>query len=352
MKLFPRKAFLIVIMIFGVVFSASSQSISLPNTLAVLQETADDLSGILAKSLPFNSSLGLNWADAYVGKLVPSAPPHFGIGASFGVTTIDFPILSKLTDMFGFKLPMSDLKLFKERLVLPAYAAEARIGGIFLPFDIGAKFGMLPPVKWLKTSYELDYKMAGADLRFAILDGKSKKMLPNLSAGVGFNYLRGGLGATVTGVAPTFDFENPIDHINHSLKVDDPTFRLFWETYGIEGKVQISKSFFIITPYLGFGAGYSWSKAGYEVKTGASFDGHPLSDTDKEMIKAYLAYAGLNSMDFLVDGFSSTIGNNAWNFRAFGGLSINIFMVKVDATIMYNILDRQLGASVGARFQL
>jgi hypothetical protein len=106
-----------------------------------LQNGVVDFSEKMAKSLPFNSSLGLNWSDAYIGKIFPSVPPHFGIGGSFGFTTMDLPALKTLAGQLGYGMPFTT-----DRLFFPVYTLEGRLGGFFLPFDIGVKFGTLPSV--------------------------------------------------------------------------------------------------------------------------------------------------------------------------------------------------------------
>ena len=42
---------------------------------------------------------------------------------------------------------------------------------------------------------------------------------------------------------------------------------------------------------------------------------------------------------------------NGWGFRAYGGLSINLWFIKIDASVMYDILGKSLGAQVGLRLQ-
>ena len=339
MRLFRRKIFLAVLILLFAVFSAYAADSPLDN----LQKNVVDLSTNLAKSLPFNSSLGLNWSDAYIGKFLPSMPPHFGVGGVFGVTTIDMPSLKGVAGLLGYTIP--DNPMFSDKMVIPAWAAEARIGGFFLPFDVGVKFGTLPDTAWLNASYKLKYTMAGADIRWAVLDGKTNLFLPNLSLGLGFNYLSGGIGATVGGDTDlTFD--------GNTLSISSPDINLLWETKSIEAKAQLSKQIFIITPYIGVGAGYSWSQAGYDVKADAKLNGDPITDSQKNTIKQYLTDNGLQDMTVAVDGISSIVKNEAWNFRAFGGLSFNILLLKLDLSVMYNILDSQLGASLGARIQL
>ena len=341
MKLNRIKVAFVILLILFAAFNASAQI----SVIDDLQKGVVNFSETLAKSLPFNSSLGLAWSDAYIGKFLPSMPPHFGVGAVFGVTTLSVPGLQNVTKLLGYAFPDSRIKLMNDRIILPAWALEARLGGIFLPFDVGVKFGMMPDKNWGKLPYDIKYKMAGADLRWSILDGKTKKLLPNLSFGIGFNYLSGGLGVTV-GKDTNFMVDTKM------LTIESPKIGLLWETKGVEAKIHLSKSILIITPYLGMAAGYSWSQAGYEVKSDILIDGSPISAADKAFIKNYLSGNKLESMNFIDNGISTMVKNKAWNFRAFGGMSFNIMILKLDLGVMYNILDKQFGASLGARIQL
>jgi hypothetical protein len=309
-------------------FLLSSAAFSLE--LKELQDAAESFSDSLAESLPFNASLGLNWSDAYIGKLIPSIPPHFGVGGSFGFTTIDMEAANDLAKALGFEIPFDTGKL-----ILPAYAGEARLGGLFLPFDIGLKAGFLPSVGLWGSDVKTNYTMFGADIRYALTEGGI--ILPKISVGVGFTYLEGGLETSVG--------ENRSYDINSStLTIAKPDVNLFWSTKALDFKVQLSKSFFIITPYLGLGASYAWSKAGYEAEAAISTSGGLLAD----------AQAAAQKLGVDIDGnkLSSTIEVDGFSFRTFGGLSVNLMVFKLDLTGMYNFLDGNYGLSLGARFQL
>ncbi|AEF82053.1 hypothetical protein [Leadbettera azotonutricia] len=313
--------------------------------LADLQKSVEDFSDSMAKSLPFNSTLGLNWSDAYIGKLFPSLPPHFGVGGSFGFTTLDMPSLEKVAGLLGYDIPFGT-----SSMLFPAYAAEARIGGFFLPFDIGVKFGMLPKVGLWGSSTKMDYLLTGAEFRYAVLDGKSKKLLPNISVGLGFDYLRGGISSEV-GSDTTIEFGG------HGLVLEKPEVSLLWDTLNLDFKVQISKNILIVTPYLGFGASYAWSKAGYQVDTKASYYDHiddlsTLQPIDKGAVNGFLNANGLESMDFDGDTISSMIKIKGFSARVFGGLSFDLMVLHLDFTGMYNFLDSNWGASLGFRVQL
>jgi len=148
------------------------------------------MASTLSATLPFNSTLGLNWSDAYIGQLL-GVPPHFGVGVSAGATTVQADEIKTLLTTLGV-----DTGAFPRIVPIPAAVAEARIGGFLLPFDIGVKGGYIPPdlgktIKDATGGLNLDYLAAGADLRFALIKGNL--LLPRVSLGVGVNYMKGGL---------------------------------------------------------------------------------------------------------------------------------------------------------------
>ncbi|MCL1931027.1 MAG: YdgA family protein, partial [Treponema sp.] len=52
--------------------------------LADIQHEVTKLSEEMALSLPFSSTFGLNWSDAYIGE------SRFGVGVAMGFSTISF----------------------------------------------------------------------------------------------------------------------------------------------------------------------------------------------------------------------------------------------------------------------
>ena len=83
-----------------------------------------------------------------------------------------------------------------------------------------------------------------------------------------------------------------------------------------------------------------------------SYDGNPLTADDVDQIKQDLETAGITPPEFDSEGIRYFIERSGWAFRTFGGLSINLLALRVDATGMYNISDGSFGASVGVRIQL
>ena len=320
--------FLVFILIFGISVSGFAQSWP---SLDDVQKKVDDFSWELAKSLPLNSSLGLNWSDAYIGKFFPSVPPHFGIGGSFGITTMNLSGINTLMDYFGYSMPFNIGKL-----ILPAYAAEARIGGLLLPFDVGVKFGYLPPVGLWGQNLDMDYLLVGGDIRYKLLDLK----LIKLSVGVGVNYLRGGIGGKVGS-------DQQIDYGSGSITLEKPEVKLKWDTVSVDFKTQVSFSLLLLTPYAGIAASYARSSAGYSIDAPVQY-----SSGDMQDVIDYIDSTGLLGMKLSDTGISSSVKNSAFGFRAFGGVSFNFVVFKLDFTGLYSFRDSNFGGSLGFRFQL
>jgi len=317
-----------------------------------LQKTVGDFTSSLASSLPFNSTIGLNWSDAYIGQIL-ALPPHFGIGITTGFTTMDFGSLNGLLDMFQTPLPeIANVGGFS----LPAYTVDARIGGFFLPFDIGVKFGFLnydPDLLngLLKTDipgFTMDYMLIGGDIRFALIKGK---VIPfKLSLGGGFNYLKGGMSMPVPGTADVA-FTVPTGTDTLTLTVPQPKLGLNWETKALDFKVQASFKLLVITPYIGLGASHAWSSAGYEITSKIKVtdeNGDPVADLDT--VKDDLGKFGINGLND--KGFSHVTELTGWSFRTFGGFSINLPVIKFDFTGMYDFISECYGFTFGVRVQL
>ena len=331
-----KSIILLILFLAGVAFYGYAQ---IPD-LKDVQKGISDFSENLAKSLPFNSSLGLNWSDAYIGKLFPSMPPHFGIGGSFGFTTMELPGMRTLAGYFGYKLPFNAGKLF-----LPAYMAEARLGGLFLPFDIGFKFGYLPPIGLWGTNMDMNYLLAGGDIRYAILD---KAIPPKISLGIGVNYLKSGISGSV-GKAQKIEYGDSGSFIT----LDRPDVNINWDTVALDFKLQISKSILILTSYLGLGGSYAWSSAGYSVDAKiTNKGGNAIENLDVNEINDYLSSIGVEGIDINGNGISSITKNRAFSFRAFGGFSFNLMLFMLDLTGLYDFRNGNFGGSFGFRFQM
>ncbi|MCL2128268.1 MAG: hypothetical protein FWH38_08435 [Treponema sp.] len=309
---------------------ASSQT---PVPIGELKKAMDEFSDNMALSLPFNSTMGLNWSDAYIKNF-----PHFGVGASIGYTTMNAGSLGDLLKQFDLNMPSVLYKF--GGFPVPGYTLEGRLGGLGTSFDMGFKFGYLP----MKPSGldKLDYLLIGGDVRFAVL--KQNLILPNISVGMGYNYQSGGIGKTA-GSDRIFEYFNDGAGNSETLTLKAPEIDVDWSTSVLDFKAQISKSFLIITPYFGIGACGGWSKAGYSVTT-------TVTDSAGNLDAAKLALKQFGIDDLSSTGFSSTANFNGWSYRAYGGLSLNFTVFRLDITALYNFRNSNYGVTMGARVQL
>ena len=307
--------------------------------LSELADAIDTLSGTMATALPFYSTIGLNWSDAYIGQLL-SFPPHFGVGVTMGVTTMgkDLSAFDPILNFLGTDVSMKDIAGgFSLGAPLPAVMLEARIGGIFADFDVGIKFmnmsafGLDKMVSGILSDVTFEYELIGMDVRYSLMPSASPL---KVSVGGGFNFLKGGIGI---GMEEAFEIEG-IDITGKT------SAGIMWETLVFEAKAHVSFPLFIITPYAGLGVSYGWSKAGFNVR--GDIEVGDLGD-----LQEYLDNAGLIP-DVSSTGVRAYQEFSGFNFRIYGGFSLNLFVIRLDLTGMYNLMDGSLGASVGVRFQL
>jgi len=293
-----------------------------------LQSNVDSFSKDMSEALPFYSTIGLNWSDAYIGSF-----PHFGVGFSGGLTTMRNESINKMMNLFGMPLP-NDLPLVSSKnFPLPAYSVDTRIGLPVIPVDIGIKIGYLPE-NMLESLLDVGIKnlLIGADVRYVIVNSKVLPM--RLSAGLGFNYLSGGISKTFS----TLEIKDKTDTI---INATAPKVELIWKTTVIEFKMQASFPYKILTPYAGAGISYAWSRAGYIVSDLSS-----IGEDKKRKLKE------LGVKDVSNESFEAIIKDNGINTRVFGGFSFNLAYVRLDLTGMYDIFNKNLGATFGIRFQM
>jgi hypothetical protein len=320
---------------------------------AQFQTAANDFATAVANSLPFNASIGLNWSDAYIGQLL-DVPPHFGVGASLGATTIPAASVTTMLNALSITIPADISQYLQYGVPIPAYTIEGRIGGFFLPFDIGVKVGYIPPgtLQSWGIPVDVNYLLAGADVRFALL--KESIILPAISIGAGYTFMHGSVAVPgiLGGPVTVGSFSIPGDPSSpHTLGFTDPAVNFAWNTNVIDLKAQVSKSLLILTPYIGAGASYGISSAGGGLQSNLLIDGSTPTAAQIDQYNALLAASG-QTVTLSNQGFLVQAAANGWAFRAFGGASINLLVVRLDLTGMYNFLSGDFGASLGVRVQL
>lgn len=321
---------------------AWAQAPDLSEFEASFQSFADGV----ANSLPITASIGLNWSHAYIGQF-----PHFGVGVSLGGMFLPYESMQPIVDALGVgsSIPQ-ELKTYG--LPFPTIAAGARLGGFVLPFDMGFKFGMIPEEAKDLFSEDLtaDFFLIGGDVRFPVVKGKG--LIPTLSLGGGYTFLRGRIGITDVSASQTinlYDYLQPIyGGTTHELIFTEPDLTFNWDTHTIEAKAQASWNLLLFTPHVGFGAAYGISNAGGGLSSTVVYsnDAGVTEDQMKDVLES-LGYPvpTANGLEVISEA-------NGWSFWVYGGTAINIFFIKVDLSAMYNFLNHDYGASVNLRLQL
>jgi hypothetical protein len=318
---------------------------------STFEDSFESFASDVASSLPLNSSIGNNTPDAYIGQLL-SAPPHFSIGVTTGASTIPYKTVEAA--MKDLDLDTGQINQFSGIGVpLPAYTVDARVGGFILPFDVGLKIGGVPRTDFGMLPAELEYFLVGADVRYAVIEQGA--VLPNVSVGVGYNYLSGQVFVPDV-YSNDYTFEIP-DGSGDTLSFSDPDLTFNWQSSVIDFKVQASKQFLVVTPFAGLGTSVGISSAGGGLESKLQYDdGGGTRDATKSDIKdiedAFEA-AGFDAPELDPDqGIAIGSDVNGWGLRAFGGVGFNILALKLDLGLGYDILGRNVMGSLSARFQL
>jgi len=330
-----KRALIVFAIMLIVAAGLSAQTINYDAFAEAFQTFADET----ASTLPATAAMsGLSWSPAYIGQF-----PHFGAGVSIGFSTIPDDVVSPLIDDLYLTLPSEFEYVEKWGLPIPAAALDARLGGLLLPFDVGFKFGFVPDKLREKLGkINLDYTLVGGDIRVPLL--KEKGLLPTLSISGGYTFMRGNVG--IPDVFGTGNYD--IDLTGYPglgiLRASAPELSMVWDTHTFVGKIQASKNLFLFTPHIGLGAAYGSSDVGGGVSSSVLYDpdgGAPdfakIDQTDIDAIIAALNAAGQPVPDLSKDSILVTSSAGGASFWVYGGTAINILIVKIDLSAMYNM---------------
>jgi hypothetical protein len=307
------------------------------------QASFQDFANHVANSLPVSASIGLNWSPAYIGQF-----PHFGVGVSLGGMFLPYESIEPIVTELGASNSIpQELKTYG--IPFPTIAAGIRLGGFLVPFDMGFKFGIIPESakSLFSKNVTADYLLIGGDVRFPLLKGKG--LVPTLSVGGGYTFLRGRIGINDISSGETIDISSIMESRSYpaglyELIITDPDLVFQWDTHTIEAKAQASWNLAFLTPHLGLGAAYGISNAGGGLFSSLAVNGTTLADV--QSVFAYYGYPVPTAQ-----GVEVVSKANGWSFWVYGGTAINIFFLKLDLSAMYNFLSGDYGASVNLRLQ-
>ena len=248
------------------------------------------------------------WPEAWIGNIFPSAPPHFGLGLSFGAAELPIEGLNKALSQFNEVSGGASFPSLGDSLAFPTFTADARVGGVILPFDIGMSFMRLPNMKFDNVTF--DYLTIGGSLRYAIL--QDKIIIPAVSVGMGFMYNKGFV----------------------EVKVEDSAFvRSDFETTSIFFEAQVSKKILFLVPFLGFRGVMAQSTNSWQWEYNATFEGYgTIGQVEKGTVNR---------------GFG-----DRFHPQLFGGIGFDIFMFHANLSASYDFVSSIWGANLGLRFQM
>ena len=330
--------------VLAAVFLVSTASVF--GTSADIDKAFESFTDKMTEVLPETTTqLGV-WSDAYIGKLFPSAPPHFGVGVTVAGTFINTEEFSSTVETivneingkapgasqdFNFSIPNT--------IPLPAYSINARIGGIILPFDVGV-YGSYLKVNSLKFedfTGAITYYSFGGDIRYAVVKGST--LLPKISVGAGYIYTHMALGAEGSS---TYTSDLSAHGLSSTSSVTaNADMNTNFDLHTLFAQVQVSKKFFILTPYAGIRAYVTSSKSHYDYTYSSTYEAGALSGDVPNG-------SGGDEHDYNSDGF-------AWGKiqpQLYGGLGLNIFFFDCTLGGCWNPRNNLWSANVSARLKL
>lgn len=254
------------------------------------------------------------WAEAWLGKLVPGV--HLGAGIDLGASQMKITALKETAKAFG----MNEISDMPDSFVFPTVAGDVRLGGIFLPFDIGASFmtidsSRINALDEAISPMAFDFFTIGFDFRWAILEGKTWQ--PKFSVGAGYVFTKGGVGISSDEAAANLDFKNHTAYL----------------------QAQLSKKLLFFIPYIGAKVAYTKS----EVNWSATAQWTSIFDGDDSEL------GNLQNWGILPTEFSG--GYDGWKIipQVYGGFCLDFAIINLTFGIGWDFVDRLASGSFSFR---
>ncbi len=321
------KKILILLIILALSVPVFSQS--LDEVEASFQTFSDETASVL----PLMTNLGLNWNDAFSGGF-----PHFGVGLTTGAVVIPLEAFNDIMDLTGSSGDLDALSAMGG-VPLPMYTVDARVGIPILPLDVGVKVGMLDTRDFLDSAdLYVNYTMFGADVRYSVIKGNA--LIPEVSVGAAYTYLDGGISIPLSQTAQSVTIGSDVVELSESEMLFN------WNANVVDLKAQVSKKILALSLSAGAGYSYGFSSAGGGIQAGdVTLNGSPATDAELAALTT-MAGVTINNEGVLVDA-----ENNGGSLRLFGGVGLNILLLKIDFGAVYGIPSGALGLSSNVRIQ-
>ena len=256
---------------------------------AKLSPVLNSFTGTIADYIPDTAAQQNIWADAYIGKVFPSFPPHFGAGFSVGGSLIQSDFIAEAFSAMGSPIDINNI-------FLPTVTVDARVGGLFLPFDIGVHAMKLDPIDLNAgpLGFKAGFMTYGADLRYCVLE--PNLILPAISVGASFTHSEG-------------SFAMNISNTNTEITYDTNIFAF---------TAQVSKSILIATPFVGVRAVYQVGNYNWDANFSYTYEDKTYTiDLNNTIEKTF----------DMADG----------NYMLFAGVGLNFFVIQTTVTATYDV---------------
>ncbi|MCQ2241539.1 hypothetical protein [Treponema sp.] len=279
------------------------------DTIGQLNNFCDQLVDVIPNTQGFQNI----YADAWIGKLIPSA--HFGAGVNVGASSIDVSSLKKTAE--ALDINVGDIP---DTLAFPTISADLRIGGIILPFDVGItamKFdsSTVSAIENAIDPMNFDYYVIGGDVRYALLKGGMLK--PKVSLGAGYYYTSGSVGVRNDKASASLDFSS--------------------QAYLLEAQASIKLLFLI--PFVGTKLIYSKTDINWAVD--AKWDQFIDSNASE--------FGNLIDQGILPSHFSGNSSGSSFHPQIFGGFGLDLFIMTATATVGYDLKSKIISGAISTR---
>lgn len=299
----------------------------------------------LSLIVPENTTALSTTPDAYIGKLFPSIPPHFSAGIAVSGTLIDTSLIKEsvetLTEAINTSFKNStetengtvSLGLsLPSKIPLPTMSIRARIGGVFLPFDVGvfavATKDVLKNIKITDMNFEFEYITFGADFRYAVFQGNI--LLPQVSLGAGYIFQKQNvsLGAS-KGISSSVEGTTVDGNLSTAVNLALKTNTLYLQA-------QISKKILVFTPFLGGRALVTKSDYGFDWNYTTVINESKIDDASK-------SGSGEKSKNFDFKNIQPQI---------FGGFALTLPFFEAGFSLSWNPRTNYFTGAVSTSFKL
>mgnify|MGYP002625606275 CR=1 FL=1 len=295
---------------------------------AALTGMAEKMGAQLAE----NTTLLGSQPDAFVGRVFPAYPAHLAAGLTLSGAQLETEFIAdsmqRIVDGIASEIPEdyapSISLTIPKSIFLPAASISCRVGGFFLPFDIGL-YGTATTDSLLKDISMSDFTAdiaaytLGGDLRYAVLEGGT--IAPKVSVGAGYVYSHYSLGLF---------YNRELNSTEYESGILDTSLDLTAETHTMFVQAQVSKRIRIFTPFFALKLFGTLSKASFDWQFSTT---NTIDDVKRTAADEVSDFSGVQ-------------------VQLSGGAGIQLGLLQLGVTGSYNATKDRLGAALSIMYKM